>query len=117
MFRYLILPLVLFFTSFFNLAAQVTALKGNGSPEDPFLISTAAELKWMRDMVNGDLLFSINDLTSDERERIRYGVEVFIKLLQEKIDTLKISLNREASFRYKGKQENGKILLERVFVP
>ena len=37
----------------------------------------------MNDMVNGDLLFSINDLTSDERERIRDGVEVFIKLLQE----------------------------------
>ena len=71
----------------------------------------------INDMVNGDLLFSINDLTPGERERVRYGVEVFIKLLQEKIHSLKISLNREASFRYKGKQENGKILLERVFVP
>ena len=71
----------------------------------------------MNDMVNGDLLFSINDLTPDERERIRYGVEVFIKLLQEKINNLKISLNREASFRYKGKQESGKIFLERVFTP
>ena len=71
----------------------------------------------INDMVNGDLLFSINDLTPGERERVRYGVEVFIKLLQEKIHSLKISLNREASFRYKGKQENGKILLEKVFVP
>ena len=68
-------------------------------------------------MVNGDLLFSINDLTKEERERVRYGVEVFVKILQDKVAHLKITLNREASFQYKGKQTNGRIFLERVFAP
>lgn len=67
-------------------------------------------------LIYGDRLFSRDELTPEEKERIRYGVATFIALLEKKVEELKISFNRESRFDYKEKHNGGCICLEHSFV-
>ena len=50
------LLLIAFFMYCLSLSAQVNSLPGLGTNDDPYRISTVAELKWMRDKVNSDVV-------------------------------------------------------------